>query len=577
MRQVLFVISCFLLVSCNSETESESTSSFEWNAFDKGVFEKAQKEDKLVLLDIGANWCHWCHVMDEKTYDDPQVQEFLSDNFILAREDQDSRPDLYAAYKNWGWPAIIVFNADKEELLKLKGYQEKTKFMDILQKTLDNPTPITKEIQKSSELSSSDQELYDFFIARIDHEKGMYNSNHKYIQVPGMEHGFRNYKTDDTLRKWVDLTIKNSYSLVDPVWSGVYQYSTKKSWINQHYEKLLRVQANYMKVYARYGLIAKDKKAIQMAESIYEYCEGSLGTETPLFYNSQNADVIPGEESDEYYAKSEQERLEIGIPSVDTNIYLKENAMVAQSLLYLWASTNNDRYLNRAIEMTDFILEGNFDPFKGTHARSISGPYIYSFEDNRQLLEHLMKAYQATGYKEYLEEAQNLGDYLIRDFYGETGMRASFGGSPLAPVVMPVDNLNAAMTYNLLGHLSGEERFLEIGQKLFDALDKKQMARKTSNLPLLIKAKKELENEPFHAVLITDGSDEKMERNFYMVILEHTDQYIVFERARMHHFTEEQELLYSGTPSGTLFMCTSSYCSAPITNLIGLQEFLESN
>jgi thiol:disulfide interchange protein len=86
----------------------------EWSS---SLFDRARQENKFVILDLGAVWCHWCHVMEETTYQDPVVLSLLHSHFILARVDQDSRPDLSNLYQDYGWPATIVFNADRGEII----------------------------------------------------------------------------------------------------------------------------------------------------------------------------------------------------------------------------------------------------------------------------------------------------------------------------------------------------------------------------------------------------------------------------------------------------------------------------
>jgi uncharacterized protein len=58
-------------------------------------------------------WCHWCHVMDEITYRDPKVIELIRSHYIPVWVDEDSRPDLSNRYEDYGWPATIVFGADR--------------------------------------------------------------------------------------------------------------------------------------------------------------------------------------------------------------------------------------------------------------------------------------------------------------------------------------------------------------------------------------------------------------------------------------------------------------------------------
>ena len=76
----------------------------EWLPWGSASFERAQAEDKPVLLSISAAWCHWCHVMDETTYSDPDVRSLLLSGFIAVRVDNDHRPDVNARYNVGGWP-----------------------------------------------------------------------------------------------------------------------------------------------------------------------------------------------------------------------------------------------------------------------------------------------------------------------------------------------------------------------------------------------------------------------------------------------------------------------------------------
>jgi thiol:disulfide interchange protein len=90
----------------------------DWQPWSDKVFAQAAAEHKFVLLDLGAGWCHWCHVMDQLTYSDPEVIKLLREKYIAVRVDQDARPDLANRYEDYGWPATIVFNADRGEIVK---------------------------------------------------------------------------------------------------------------------------------------------------------------------------------------------------------------------------------------------------------------------------------------------------------------------------------------------------------------------------------------------------------------------------------------------------------------------------
>ncbi len=84
----------------------------QWHEWGTEAFEKAKRENKPVLLDIGAVWCHWCHVMDRESYENEETAAVLNDHFIAVKVDRDERPDVDTRYQSavatisgqGGWP-----------------------------------------------------------------------------------------------------------------------------------------------------------------------------------------------------------------------------------------------------------------------------------------------------------------------------------------------------------------------------------------------------------------------------------------------------------------------------------------
>ncbi|MDQ7084702.1 MAG: DUF255 domain-containing protein [Sulfurovum sp.] len=73
------------------------------NTFDTALFIKAKKEHKVIILDLEAVWCHWCHVMDKTTYKNKVVQNLIDKYFLFVKVDHDARPDLAQKYRDYGW------------------------------------------------------------------------------------------------------------------------------------------------------------------------------------------------------------------------------------------------------------------------------------------------------------------------------------------------------------------------------------------------------------------------------------------------------------------------------------------
>jgi uncharacterized protein YyaL (SSP411 family) len=93
------VLALALLPAPTPETKAPPAA-ISWQDWSDDLFTRAATEKRLVLLDLGAVWCHWCHVMDETTYRDPRVVRLVSGRFLAVKVDQDARPDQAARYED---------------------------------------------------------------------------------------------------------------------------------------------------------------------------------------------------------------------------------------------------------------------------------------------------------------------------------------------------------------------------------------------------------------------------------------------------------------------------------------------
>ena len=112
-----------------------------WSEWSDDLFTRAQAEQRFVILDLEAVWCHWCHVMEKTTYANPEVRELLAAKYLPVRVDQDANPDLSSRYGDWGWPATIVFGPDGTEIAKIRGYIEPERMQALLKAIIDDPSP----------------------------------------------------------------------------------------------------------------------------------------------------------------------------------------------------------------------------------------------------------------------------------------------------------------------------------------------------------------------------------------------------------------------------------------------------
>ena len=92
----------------------------QWHEWGTEAFARAAGEDKPILLDIGAVWCHWCHVMDRESYEDPALAKVINQYFVAVKVDRDERPDVDTRYQaavasisgQGGWPLTAVLTSE---------------------------------------------------------------------------------------------------------------------------------------------------------------------------------------------------------------------------------------------------------------------------------------------------------------------------------------------------------------------------------------------------------------------------------------------------------------------------------
>ena len=106
--------------SASSYLRSARHQPVHWQPWGEAAFARAQAEDKPILLDIGAVWCHWCHVMDGESYENAEIAALINKHFVAVKVDRDERPDVDARYQaavsaisgQGGWPLTAFLTPD---------------------------------------------------------------------------------------------------------------------------------------------------------------------------------------------------------------------------------------------------------------------------------------------------------------------------------------------------------------------------------------------------------------------------------------------------------------------------------
>ena len=428
-----------------------------WSDWSDHVFARARKEDRFVLLDLGAVWCHWCHVMDETTYKDAQVAALVRARFVPVRVDQDQRPDLSNRYEDYGWPATVVFDKSGAELVKLQGYVPPARMASLLKAIIDDPTPgpsvlgageppvTPAALPRLSDAQRAD--LRGLLGSRYDHEQGGWGFTHKFLDWDAVEYCILRARAgDERAGAMARETLAKQTKLVDPVWGGVYQYSDSGDWDHPHFEKIMQMQAENLRLFSLAYAEWKDPAHLKAARDIHRFLTTFLMSPEGAFYTSQDADVVPGEHSAAYFALGDAERRRRGIPRVDMHRYARENAWAVNALVAFHAATGADEPLRQAERAARWIVANRALPGGGFRhdETDAAGPYL---GDTVASGRAFLSLYRATNNAEWLRRAEDAAAFIASRFRapGVAGFVTTAGGRPQRDENILVARLGAGL------------------------------------------------------------------------------------------------------------------------------------
>ncbi|MDI6601808.1 MAG: DUF255 domain-containing protein [Thermoanaerobacteraceae bacterium] len=404
--------------------------SVKWHEWNESTFNKAKAEDKLILLDISASWCHWCHVMDNTSYADGKVIKYIEDNFIPVRVDRDKRPDIDSRYNLGGWPSTVVLSPEgqiltggiyipPEELLHmLKNinmlYREHDgELIDVDDKKNEGMSRHVKAISRNL-----DDEVQEYVlrsaIDMFDIKFGGFGKRPKFLYPELLSYliGYYYLSNEEDIKKVIIKTMDIMYSseIYDRVEGGFFRYATERDFSSPHYEKLLDDNARLMFLYMEAYQVFNLPRYMEAAEDIMEYLEKNLYDDKKgLFYGSQDAD-------EKYYNADKNKRTKLKKPSVDKTFYTDKNSLAVIAILKYYSITGKNEYLQIAIKAANTLLRELMDK-SGLMKHHPESKEANILEDQVYAVNLLLELYGLTGDEIYLDESIKLVDKVIEVFY----------------------------------------------------------------------------------------------------------------------------------------------------------------
>ncbi len=312
----------------------------DWYPWSEEAFEKARREDRPILLDIGAVWCHWCHVMDRESYENPDVARIINENFVAIKVDRDERPDIDARYQQavgaltgeGGWPLTAFLTPDGRAffggtyfpptdahgrpafvrvLLSVARYYRENR-SDVLQAAADLYRQLAAPPRPAGTLNPDVLAAAEDSLRRaFDPSHGGFGRAPKFPHPAAVEFLLRrHFRTGaPDLLEMAVLTLDRMArgGIHDQVGGGFHRYATDARWILPHFEKMLYDNAALLLAYTHGYQATGQEQFRAVARDTLDFLTGVLwDPDQGAFRGSQDADVGPGDDGG-YFTWTEQE------------------------------------------------------------------------------------------------------------------------------------------------------------------------------------------------------------------------------------------------------------------------------
>ncbi|HEX9246279.1 MAG TPA: thioredoxin domain-containing protein [bacterium] len=323
--------------AASSYLRSAAHQPVEWYPWSDEAFARAKAEDKPILLDIGAVWCHWCHVIDRESYENPEIAGIINAHFIPVKVDRDERPDIDVRYQHavsaitgqGGWPLTAVLTPEgkvffggtyfpPDNAMGRPGFRQVLRAVAEFYRTKRDQAnayadELFQALHRLGTARASDDALDPRLVTeaaadierQFDLQNGGFGGAPKFPHAGALELLLRLYDRtrDPQTLPIVTRTLEKMGrgGVYDQLGGGFHRYSVDASWIVPHFEKMIYDNSEILRNYVHAYQATGSGLFREIAEGILGYAMGTLSDGAQGgFFGSQDADQSLEDDGDFY-------------------------------------------------------------------------------------------------------------------------------------------------------------------------------------------------------------------------------------------------------------------------------------
>ena len=307
----------------------------EWYEWGPEAFARAQAEDKPILLDIGAVWCHWCHVIDRESYENPQLAELINRLFVPVKVDRDERPDVDARYQaaistisgQGGWPLTGFLLPDgrpffggtyfpPEDAMGRPGFRRileavASGFRDRRAEVEEAASRLVEAVKNAETFTGARGELdsravadqIESIVGLFDARNGGFGRSPKFPHPAAIDLLLERFQAtgDNRALQVAAFTLEKmgSGGVYDQLGGGFHRYSVDERWCVPHFEKMSYDNSELLKNFLYGYQVTRNPFLREVAEGIVDWTNAVLSDQSlGGFYASQDADQTLDDDGD---------------------------------------------------------------------------------------------------------------------------------------------------------------------------------------------------------------------------------------------------------------------------------------